>query len=133
MTRHRFTSMSLFDLPALLQAGFQFSSLGTDLMIAASASGSMSIKGFPFVKLNLLAGSLSLSPSPLSVKAASLRVDGQLVNTRISTILVYEAATRVFGMSFTVDQFSLQVRCNTPHGLGFKALANGKAAANVFR
>lgn len=39
-----------------------------------------------------------------------MQVDGQLVNTRITTTLVYEAAKRVFGMSFTVDKFSLQVR-----------------------
>jgi hypothetical protein len=69
----------------------------------------MSIKGFPFVELFVLEGSLSLSPNPLSVTEASLRVEGRLVQTQITTTLVYEAASRVFGMSFTVDRFSLQV------------------------
>ena len=103
-----------------LQAGFKLSRFGSSLNVSASFSGAMSIKGFPFLKLTVLSGSLSLNPGPpLSVTAARLRVNGTLVTTRITSDMHYDAARGVFGMQTTVDNFSLQVsaassRANSP-------------------
>ncbi|PSC67508.1 Arabinogalactan endo-1,4-beta-galactosidase isoform A [Micractinium conductrix] len=100
------------------QAGFTFSSVASSLNLGVSFTGQMSIRGFPFIQLRVLTGSLSVSPNPLAITAASLRVEGTLLQTNITTELVYEAKRGIFGMEVSVDSFSLQ---DSLEALGIKA------------
>ena len=48
--------------------------------------------GFPFIQLNKLAGSVAFTPNPLAVTAAKLDVEGRLLNTNISALMVRSIA-----------------------------------------
>lgn len=113
--------------PLLLQAGFTFSSVASSLNLGVSFTGQMSIRGFPFIQLRVLTGSLSVSPNPLAITAASLRVEGTLLQTNITTELVYEAKRGIFGMEVSVDSFSLQVGCPEKECPGGCAVRAGRA------
>ncbi|KAF8059395.1 hypothetical protein HT031_005200 [Scenedesmus sp. PABB004] len=81
---------------------------GLQFGVSAAFRGRMSLKGFPFVELNVLAGSLVVGVSPLSITRASLQVEGRLVQTQITTFLLYDANAGAFGFRLTIDNFSLQ-------------------------
>lgn len=51
----------------------------------------MQIKGFPFIELDYLSGSIELSPDPLAVTGLSMEVQGRIVHTDITTTLVSKA------------------------------------------
>lgn len=91
------------------QAAAFFSTAGAEARLDVSAQGNMAIKGFSFIELRTLAGSLTVNPQALSITAASLRAEGRVVRTNVAIELSYDAPQKAFGMVLTMDSFGLQV------------------------
>lgn len=69
----------------------------------------MAIRGFSFIELRSIVGSLTVNPNSVSITAASLRAEARFVRTNVAVELAYDAPQRAFGFMAAMDQFGLQV------------------------
>lgn len=69
----------------------------------------MAIRGFSFIEIRSIAGSLTLDPKAVTITAANLRAQGRVIKTNVSVELAYDAVQRAFGFMAAIDEFGLQV------------------------
>lgn len=82
----------------------------TELSVSAAFSGNIAIRGFPFISIKVLAGSIGMTPSPLSVSSAALSGKARVLSTDVEFDMLYDAPKKAFGFRVSISKFSLQVR-----------------------
>ncbi|WIA16024.1 hypothetical protein OEZ85_012756 [Tetradesmus obliquus] len=81
---------------------------GNSFQVAASATGRMAIKGFPFIMLRTFKGMLRFKTTPPAVTAAALKVEGEFFGNNIGTDMVFVPDQGQFSIEIRVDKLSLQ-------------------------
>lgn len=112
-----YTSLPPSCAPAHWQAAATFSSVGAEARLDVSATGAMAIRGFSFIEIRSIAGSLTLNPKAVTVTAANLRAQARFVNTNVAVELAYDAPQKAFGLMAAIDEFGLQVCWGRGHRL----------------